>query len=170
MVDGAYETTKGDKGQNSRKYIPRSEDEMKKLEELVRKAMGYSDDRKDQIDVVNIPFEANAEVPNEEPAPKEAENKLAQYAPYVKYALGGVVSLIVFFLVIRPVLKGLVTPSPEGFPVQMNQGQMAAVGEAYQQQPQQGIPGLPSREEVVQLARQNPQLVAQVVKGWLKEK
>lgn len=170
MVDGAYEITKGDKGQTSRKYVPRSDDEMKKLDELVRKAMGYSDERKDQINVVNIPFEANAEIPNEEPVAKETENKLAQYAPYIKYALGGVVSLIVFFLVIRPVLKGLATPSPEGFPVQMTQGQMATVGEAYQQQQQQSIPGLPSREEVTQLAKQNPQLVAQVVKGWLKEK
>ncbi len=171
MVDGAYETTKGDGGQNSRKYIPRSDDEMKKLDELVKKAMGFSEERKDQLDVVNIPFEANAEVPNEEAAPKESINKLAQYAPYIKYALGGIVSLIVFFLVIRPVLKGLATPSPEGFsPVQMSQGQMASVGEAYQQQQEQNIPGLPSREQVVQLTKQNPQLVSQVIKGWLKEK
>ncbi|MFI5304724.1 MAG: flagellar basal-body MS-ring/collar protein FliF [Nitrospiria bacterium] len=170
MVDGAYEITKGDKGENSRKYIPRSEDEMKKLEELVKKAMGYSDERKDQVEVVNIPFEANAEVPVEESAPKETENKFAQYSPYIRYVLGGVVSLIVFFLVIRPVLKGLASPSQSEFPaVQMNTGQMAAVGEAYQQQ-QQGLPGLPTREQVTQMAKQNPQLVAQVVKGWLREK
>jgi flagellar M-ring protein FliF len=40
MVDGAYEVTKGDKGQSNRKYVPRSEDEMKKLNDLVKKAMG----------------------------------------------------------------------------------------------------------------------------------
>ncbi|MBI1824145.1 MAG: flagellar M-ring protein FliF [Nitrospirae bacterium] len=171
MVDGAYEVTKGDKGQSTRKYIPRSDDEMKKLSDLVKKAMGYSDERKDQIEVVNIPFEANAEVPSEEPAAPESINKMVQYAPYIKYALGGIVSLIVFFLVIRPVLKGLASTSPgEISGVQMSQGQMAAVGEAYQQQQQQGIPGLPTREQVSQMAKQNPQLVAQVVKGWLKEK
>ena len=39
---------------SSRKYLPRSEDEMKRIEEIVKKAMGYLTERQDQAEVVNV--------------------------------------------------------------------------------------------------------------------
>ena len=48
LVDGNYEAGKDGTGEQrrSRKYVPRTETEMKQIEEIVKKAMGYSaDDR-----------------------------------------------------------------------------------------------------------------------------
>ncbi|WDT80112.1 MAG: hypothetical protein MPW14_23900 [Candidatus Manganitrophus sp.] len=53
LVDGTYEAAEGD---TPRKYLPRNAEEMAKLEELVKKAMGFSAERQDQVEVVNVPL------------------------------------------------------------------------------------------------------------------
>ncbi|TAJ99479.1 MAG: flagellar M-ring protein FliF [Candidatus Manganitrophaceae bacterium] len=157
LVDGTYQAAQGDA---PRKYIPRNEDEMKKLEELVKKAMGYSAERQDQVEVVNIPFEANALA--EEEGVAEPPNKgLAQWLPFAKYGIGLVVGLIAFFFVIRPALKALLTPSPT-FPAGTAQLPAGALGELQV--------GAPRTDQMVQIAKQNPQAATMVVKQWLKEK
>ena len=52
-VDGV--TTVGTKGKTS--YAPRSADEMKRIDELVRSAVGYNAQRGDQISVINVRFD-----------------------------------------------------------------------------------------------------------------
>jgi len=58
LVDGMYEAVKAAEGDNAaaepRKYIPRSEEDMKRIEDIVKKAMGYSAERQDQVQVVNV--------------------------------------------------------------------------------------------------------------------
>ncbi len=158
LVDGTYEAAQGN---TPRKYIPRNEDEMKKLEELVKKAMGYSAERQDQVEMVNIPFESNALSEEETAAPEPPPSRFAQWLPFVKYGIGLVVGLIAFFFVIRPALKALLTPSP-------------ALPTAAQPLPTGGFGELPAAaprtEEMVQIAKQNPQAATMVVKQWLKEK
>ena len=56
IVDGKYETKPGADGKPKQTYVPRSAEEMKSLEELVKKAVGYNETRGDQITVSNIPF------------------------------------------------------------------------------------------------------------------
>ena len=57
MVNGKNEIVTGEEGIKSYEYIPRTEDEMNKLTELVRNAVGYSPERNDNISVINVPFE-----------------------------------------------------------------------------------------------------------------
>ena len=52
-VDGV--TTLGPKGKLN--YAPRSDDEMNRIKELVRSAVGYSAQRGDQISVINVRFD-----------------------------------------------------------------------------------------------------------------
>ena len=56
IVDGKYETKPGTDGKPKQTYIARSPEEMKSLEDLVKKAVGYNETRGDQITVSNIPF------------------------------------------------------------------------------------------------------------------
>ncbi len=56
IVDGKYETKPGTDGKPKQTYTARSAEEMKSLEELVKKAVGYNETRGDQITVSNIPF------------------------------------------------------------------------------------------------------------------
>ncbi len=60
IVDGKYENKPGADGKLKQTYVPRSAEEMKSLEELVKKAVGYNETRGDQITVSNIPFVSDA--------------------------------------------------------------------------------------------------------------
>ena len=89
LVDGTYEGG-GKAGEAAaeqpKKYVPRTEEEMKRIEEIVKKAMGYSTERQDQVEVVSIQFGLGAEEPavGVEAAPDT--NKA--WMPYVRYAVG----------------------------------------------------------------------------------
>ncbi|MGD8770469.1 MAG: flagellar basal-body MS-ring/collar protein FliF, partial [Desulfobacterales bacterium] len=62
VIDGNYELEKLEDGSTQKKYIPRSEEEIKTFEEIVKKAMGYNEDREDQVSVSSIPFAGSAPI------------------------------------------------------------------------------------------------------------
>ncbi|MFZ5861443.1 MAG: flagellar basal-body MS-ring/collar protein FliF [Nitrospirota bacterium] len=158
LVDGTYEAPP-DGADGPGKYVPRSEEEMGKLTELVKKAMGFSDARQDQVEVLNVPFETGALTDGGE-APSEAESSLAQFVPYARYGTGLALALIVVLFVIRPILAMLMAApaAPTG-----------AIG--VQLQEAALVPAQPAvrREDVVALTKQNPLVATQVVKKWMKE-
>ncbi|HET6466275.1 MAG TPA: flagellar basal-body MS-ring/collar protein FliF [Nitrospiria bacterium] len=161
LVDGTYEATKGGNGQTARKYLPRSEEDMKKLEDLVKKAMGYSDARQDQVVVVNVPFETGGIVDEEAGAVSTNPPFLTQWLPMIRYGLGLVLAMIVLFFVIRPALK-IITASPPA--------PAGASSIPFQIGNETVRPALPGRDQLLQIARENPQVTATVVKQWLREK
>ncbi|MGQ9847465.1 MAG: flagellar basal-body MS-ring/collar protein FliF, partial [Bacteroidales bacterium] len=56
IVDGTYAESIDSNGNRIRKYSPRSQEEMKGLENLVKKAIGYEEQRGDQVEIINMPF------------------------------------------------------------------------------------------------------------------
>ncbi|MFZ1842871.1 MAG: flagellar basal-body MS-ring/collar protein FliF, partial [Nitrospira sp.] len=109
LVDGTYEGggKAGEGGADQpKKYVPRSEEEMKRIEEIVKKAMGYSTERQDQVEVVSIQFGLGAEEPagGVEATPDASK----AWMPYVRYAVGGVLFFLIFFMVVRPLMVMLV--------------------------------------------------------------
>jgi len=68
LVDGTYTEEAPAEGaaegaEVQKKYSPRSEEEIKKIDELVRKAVGYTESRGDEIKVENIQF-MHSNLPN----------------------------------------------------------------------------------------------------------
>ena len=57
MVNGTTKMVETD-GQKEMQYIPRSDEEMQKLEEIVKNAVGFDPSRNDQVSVINVPFDA----------------------------------------------------------------------------------------------------------------
>ncbi len=53
FVDGTYRTTE----EGGREYVPRTDEEMQKLNNLIQSAIGYDADRGDQLTVENIAFD-----------------------------------------------------------------------------------------------------------------
>jgi flagellar M-ring protein FliF len=85
---------------------PFSDDELAKMQSLVRDAMGYSQQRGDSVSVVNIPF--NVEAPQETPFYREPSVvELAKEA--ARFALVATVIGLVVLGVVRPILF----PKPE---------------------------------------------------------
>ena len=162
LVDGTYEGggKAGEGGADQpKKYVPRSEDEMKRIEEIVKKAMGYSTERQDQVEVVSIQFGLGAEEPTGgvEAAPDASK----VWMPYVRYAVGGLLFFLIFFMVVRPLMVMLVQSAPAAgggetpaLPASVGQVEAAISGKQ---------PG-----QILDMAKNNPANTAVVVKQWLK--
>jgi flagellar M-ring protein FliF len=163
LVDGNYEPVKdGGAVDAVRKYVPRPEAEMKQIEEIVKKAMGYSSERQDQVEVVNVQFGFEGEIgTGSATAVEDTPSVLKTYAPYIRYGVGAGLFLLILLFVVRPLVTALTTPSP-GSSMQERAGGSSATVLS-----QSETPSL-QQSQVLDLARNNPESTAVVVKQWLK--
>ncbi|KAB7740868.1 flagellar M-ring protein FliF [Parvibaculum sedimenti] len=104
LVDGAY--AKGADGKEI--YTPRSEQEIAKIQALVKSAIGFDEARGDRVDVVNLQF---AEPVAVEPVAPTAEPLFgltkADYMRIGELSVLAVLALVAMFFVIRPMLGSL---------------------------------------------------------------
>jgi flagellar M-ring protein FliF len=136
---------------------------MKRIEEIVKKAMGYSAERQDQVQVTNVQFDIATEEPPAQGIEAAAE-PASSFTPYIRYGVGGGLFLLILFMVVRPLMSMLGTSgsssgsSAEGAtpPLPASVSQIEA-----------SLTGRP-RSQIVDMARGNPDTTALVVKQWLK--
>jgi flagellar M-ring protein FliF len=95
-------------------YTPRSAEEMQRIEQLVRTAVGFNADRGDQVSVINVhfPTEADAEgVTASNPLMGFDKNDIMRSA---ELAVLAVVGILMIFFVARPLLGGATGASSAG--------------------------------------------------------
>jgi len=102
LVDGKYERVKTKKGEEL-KYIPRSQQELDNIKNLVLRAAGFNEERGDKIEVINMPFEVES-TPEERGLLGNAENKELAVS-LGKYLFYLVVVLCVFLFFLRPLFR-----------------------------------------------------------------
>jgi flagellar M-ring protein FliF len=179
MVDGKYEapaTPKSGASAQKPKYVPRSPEELQKIEALVKSAVGFNAERGDQLSVVNVPFQETGEEGTAE-APKIWE-KIAEkpiVSDVLKNALLGVAFLALIFLVIRPLMK--MVPAPrrdrgESFEPLGSHGadtyeKLDGGGKAAQLQ--EGI-DYKGQTELLAVVKQDPYQTAQIIQNWLRQR
>ncbi len=108
LVDGNY--SKNEKGEVA--YQPRSKEEIDRIAALVRSAVGFDAKRGDQVEVVNLRFADATPVPFNEPV------GWMSYLQFSKEDIMGaaekgvmaLLGLIVLFMVVRPLVRRIVTP------------------------------------------------------------
>lgn len=100
LVDGIY-----DGGGEDAQYQPRPEEDLQQIEDLVKSAVGFSEERGDQVQIINMQF-ARVRIPDlapEEPAflglGKDDYLKIAEIVIF------GIVALLVVLLVLRPLVS-----------------------------------------------------------------
>ncbi len=136
-------------------YEPIKEEELAKLTALAKEAVGFQKDRGDSLNVVNTAFtNEEHEAPAEVPLWKQPET-IAIALDLGKNALAARLVLLLAFGVLRPLLRTLATP------VAPAPGQQATVAEL----PAPG--GQDSVAAARALAKQDPKMVAAVVKNWV---
>lgn len=107
LVDGLYE-----KGQGGKlTYKARAQEDLDKIAALVRSAIGFDKSRGDQVLVTNLRFadRAPALFPDERETGLLALSK-GDYFHIAELAVIGLVSLLVLLLVVRPLVRRIVTP------------------------------------------------------------
>lgn len=166
LVDGKYETpAKAKEGTATKaKYVPRSPDELQKIEALVKSAVGYNVERGDQITVANIPFQDTGEAGEEPPGWWNAPIFMA----LLKNALIGIGFLALLFLVIRPLLSTLKSAAPESFePLESPEDQVKKMLEAQKAKlASQSVNQL----ELIEKVKQESYQTSQVLKNWIEAK
>jgi flagellar M-ring protein FliF len=168
LVDGTYDTAKTGDGESTdtpaaaRKYIPRSEEDLKRIEDIVKKAMGFSAERQDQVQVVNVQFGAESEGPQGATAEAVADGP-KPWLPYLRYGVGILLFTVILLFVVRPLLAMLGSTTE---PMSAETSISALPGAAGMAEASLG--GAPDRAQIIDMARKNPDTTAVVVKQWLK--
>lgn len=145
--------------------------EKAQITDLVKEAMGYNQQRGDTLNVVNSPFAGvEQEVVPELPLWKQPDT--IQFAKDLgKYLLAALVLLYLFFRVLKPMLRKLADntnvaalPPPGGADDVVH---LSASGELVEVT-NNGIHGYQQNLDLAkQLAKQDPKVVASVVKTWV---
>jgi flagellar M-ring protein FliF len=159
IIDGILSSQAG-AAENAEQYIVRSEEDLKYYEDIVKKTIGFTEDRGDEISVKVMPFKevAMVEMPDAE----------TDYMPLVitvlKYLVPLIVAVLFLLIVVRPLIATLSRSVPQtGTRVSVSDEGAALEGAL---QPKE----IPLEKQVVNWADNNPQQAAGLVKSWLEDK
>ena len=136
----------------------------------MKKAIGFSLERSDEVSVANMPFEVTAEE-----IPVEKRDYAALGMQSLKYLAPFIVVVLFFLMVLRPIMRALTGErEPEGG------AQIRALAAAHAQQSLSLEPILPELEsdtktrgvkgQVLDWVEKNPKKTADLIRGWLEEK
>jgi len=160
---------------------PLSEEEIARIDRLVRQAMGFSADRGDQLEVLNSPF-ADPER-EQEPSWWRTPEFYSLAMSLSRYLLVAFVALLLWLLVLRPIKRrhDATQAAVAAARAEEEQAFTASVG---------GVSGSGSEEEPApprnrrrkstlyehnlqslrEMAQEDPRLVAMIVRGWMSKK
>lgn len=171
LVDGNYEAVKDAEGKETRKYNARTEEEIAKYTEMIKGAVGFSQDRGDSISVVSTPFESEI-MDTEFEKPSVAQVYIMPMLPLIiKYASVAVIAVFLILFIIRPVVKrateekaaleAIQRSLPQGL------GKGLAAGAEHALEAGEDMESMTRLKDVV---KNNPQQVAMILKSWIKER
>ncbi len=187
LVDGTYSRN----AQGEMVYQERSKDELDRIAALVRTAIGYDQKRGDQVEVVNLRFAEMPASPIAEPTGIWAMLQLTKedIMRGIELSVMFILSLIVLLLVVRPLVRRIITPDKPtvseedaliaqatGVPV----AQLGSEERPIQPKPSatskmidiaqvQGQVHAQSVQKVGDLADKNPNETVAIVRQWLHE-
>jgi len=165
LIDGIYKEVKEKNGKTTLKYFPRSEEEIKRFEEIVKKAIGYDKDRGDQVEVVNIRFKETELNPIDESIAKTIERKLL-WSPLIRYMGSFVIVLLFILFIVRPLIKWLTIKSEEADLIKRLPSRLEELEAEF---PKVALgEGKIDRQQLIALAKKDPEMVAKILKGWLR--
>ncbi len=165
LVDGKYEAPAAVKeGQAAKaKYVPRSPDELQKIETLVKSAIGFNLERGDQLSVQNIPFQDTGEAGVSETATWWTN---PFYMSLAKNLMIGIGFLVLILFVIRPILATLrlgKRPSLEIFDTFSGGEQLTTADRALIESQ------MAEQQSLIEQAKKDPYQVAQILQNWVAE-
>jgi flagellar M-ring protein FliF len=164
------------------KSVALTEDEVKKINDVVREAVGYDDKRGDTINVTNTAFTdpVTEDIPHL-PFYKDPDI-LAMIKEGARWLVLALVLLLVYRKVILPLVHTVSPPPPEPEPEEESEPMLSATGEPLEEEEESIENDIPpeilelelakmSYEKKLararELARKDPKAVAQLIKEWI---
>jgi len=146
---------------------PRTEEELKSLETMVASALGLVKERGDSINIVSLPFtETPKDITIVEAPP---DTMLYHYLPFVKYGLIAFGALLIYFFLIRPLIKTM-----KGEVTQHNKTVSDLEREQANPPPieEEPLPEILPDEMILHLRKEiarNQVPTAYIIKNWIQE-
>jgi flagellar M-ring protein FliF len=114
LVDGTY--VRNDKGEVT--YQPRSKEEIDQIAALVRTAIGFSQKRGDQVEVVNLRFAEQPALAIGEPTGWLSAFQFTKddVMRAIELVVMGLLGLVVLLMVVRPLVRRILAPDERGAP------------------------------------------------------
>lgn len=106
LVDGVYNVDADGKAV----YAARAQEELDKINALVRTAIGFDKNRGDVVNVVNLQFVSNAVVTDEIVEPGMFDFTKEEMFRMAELGTLFLIAIIVLFMVIRPLIKRILSP------------------------------------------------------------
>jgi flagellar M-ring protein FliF len=159
LLDGTW-TGEGE----ARTFVPRPQEEVDRYRELIKRAVGFNEERGDQIQVESAPFQEAAAV--EAPEAPGILAQIGRFSEVLWRVAGLVVVLVVLMTVVRPFLLAMANRAPVMAPAPYMPPPTARATVA-------GAAGgadLPVPSGMLQMASQNPEHTAEVIRQWLSQK
>lgn len=171
LVDGKYDYVRDDSGElvDDPAYKERSPQELEKIMQIAKVAVGFDSTRGDTIEVKNLRFDEP--MLEHERLKREAKEASRNFIiKLTKFFVVGVVLIVLIFMVIRPMVQKLAA-KPEDLDLLM--GLPTTIGELQGEEleiPTEKEAGLPPRDKILEIARQDPLKTASLVRTWLRDK
>lgn len=172
IVDGihtyieAKKGKKGKKGKGEWKYVPRSQEEMDKLERIVKRAINFDPKRGDKIEVVNIPFKKTGPEWGDEDLKGTDQGWLSQarqYAPSMKFVFLAIFLLLLFMFIVRPLVRWLTSNSAG------KEGRLMQLPQTLSEMESEYGKSLPHKDKAVQLIAKDEEHSLKLMQHWLRE-
>lgn len=167
VVDGTYSYEVDKDGKRTKKYIPRTTGEMAQFRQIVEKAMGYDENRGDQVTVESFAF-----THVEEKIGEELTGVQSFVKDYGRTAANLILILVLFIFVVRPLIKAardiqaggededLPLLDKDGMPLLSDEQREAMLPEPEE---------MTVRERAAYLAEEDLDRSANVLRAWLSE-
>jgi flagellar M-ring protein FliF len=161
LVDGKYEKDK---------YVPRTKEEMEVIKGMVKRAVGFDDDRGDEIEVANVAFKIQP-VPALQAPGAPALKDMVTSPIGIGVGAGvllGLGALGFFFMRRKPAAKETLSSAPvESAPI-------AVKAEEVQEEPAVAAQKIvlsedPRKEQLAQIARDYHDATVRIIRTWLQE-
>lgn len=185
MVDGTYKMVTDEKGGERKEYLPRKAEELEKIKSAVKNAVGFTASRGDEVEVVEFAFDTSAM--ERERVLIDEETQKAFWYSTAKQAMMGIGVILILLFVVRPLLRSLKEqiqkdrrPSaldiPDVFSTPYPQPSAIASPPEVKAVPPRPIIPIPAiqvttsdpvRDGLIDLARNNPGVMAQLVRAWI---
>lgn len=163
---------------------PMSQQELLNIRRLLQGGIGFDVTRGDSLEVVSIPFNRIDVGPTEKPSFWEQDF----FMPILKLVMGAAVIIVLILAVVRPMLKRLIFPeadmsavtTDDDIELDLGDETMSMLSEDFDETKvgfaadgSLSLPNLKKDEDILKVVRalvaNEPELSAQVVRGWLLE-
>lgn len=164
LIDGPYEQGTDEQGNTTQVFKPRDKKEMSNFEDIVRKAIGYDEQRGDQVIVRNVAF--SMEKPDFSDMAAEAPEGWMGYVKKGSKPFLNVILIALFFIIaIKPFRKWLSQTSEYvSANVQVQQAALEEPRDTPELQLKQN-----NKIRLLEATRENPDMAADIIRTWLNE-